>query len=80
MVMLFEDMAKDAIRVGGFWGLLRLWFLVLSELWTTASEQHLLAGTYYRFQRLRNRLLQAIISLIGLISGFVYLLKALSKS
>jgi hypothetical protein len=80
LVILFEDMAKDAIFVGGLWGLMRLWLLVLSELWDTAREQHVIAGSYYIFRRVQNRLWQAAISLTGLVLGFVYLLKSWSKS
>lgn len=80
LVILFQDMAKDAICVTGLWGLVRLWFLVLSELWGTAREQHLMAGSYYIFLRVRNRLWQVVISLTGLILGLIYLWKAWSKS
>ncbi|MBW4598216.1 MAG: hypothetical protein KME29_01025 [Calothrix sp. FI2-JRJ7] len=69
MVMVFEDMAKDAMRVGGVWGLVGVWYLVLSELWSTAREQHLLAGSYFRFLRIRNCVLQAFFSLMGLVGG-----------
>jgi hypothetical protein len=75
MVMLFRDMSYAAIGNNtGYRGLLSLWFLVLPELWTTAREQHLLAGCYERFQRIRNRLLQAAVSLIVMVLGCIYLL------
>lgn len=76
MVMVFEDMALDAMRVRGIWGLVGVWYTVLSELWSTAREQHLLAGSYYRVRRIRNRALQAVFSLIGLLGGFVWLLRS----
>lgn len=76
MITMFEDMAKDAMRVRGVWGLVGVWYTVLSELWSTAREQHLLVGSYYRFRRIRNRALQAVFSLIGLLGGFVWLLRS----
>lgn len=76
MVMVFEDMLWDAIRVRGFWGLIEVWYAVLSELWSTAREQHLLAGSYFRFRRIRNCLLQAVFSLMGLVGGVVWLLRS----
>lgn len=76
IVMLFRDMSKDAIRRQGYFGLFSVWLLVLPELGTTAREQHLLAGNYCRSQRIRTRLLQAIVSLIVLVLSFLYLLHA----
>ncbi|MBW4504911.1 MAG: hypothetical protein KME64_00095 [Scytonematopsis contorta HA4267-MV1] len=74
VIIVFGDMAKYAMRRRGFWGLLSVWSIVLPELWFTAREQHLLAGSYFRFRRIRDRLLQAFFSLIVLVFGFVYLL------
>lgn len=73
IMMLFQDISYDAIRERGCWGMLSVWSLVLPELWTTAREQHLLAGSYYRFRRMRNRLVQAVVSLIVLVLGCLYL-------
>jgi hypothetical protein len=76
MVTVFESMAWDAMRVRGIWGLMSVWYTVLSELWSTAREQHLLAGSYFRFRRIRNCALQAFFCLIGLAGGFVWLMKS----
>ncbi|MBF2064969.1 MAG: hypothetical protein IGS39_11185 [Calothrix sp. C42_A2020_038] len=73
MIAVFEDMTKDAMRVRGIWGLVGVWHTVLYELWSTAGEQHLLAGSYYRFHKIKNRALQAVLSLIGLVGGLVWL-------
>ena len=75
MVQLFRDLCWDEMRQGeGFLGLLKMWFCVLAELRATTREQHLLAGSYYRFRRTRTRVLLATMSTVFLLGGWLFLL------
>jgi len=74
MVQLFRDLCWDEMRQGeGFLGLLKMWFCVLAELRATTREQHLLAGSYYRFRRTLTRLLLATMSTVFLLGGWLFL-------
>jgi hypothetical protein len=84
MVQLFRDLCWDEMRQGeGFLGLLKMWFCVLAELRATTREQHLLAGSYYRFRRTLTRLLLATKNISGFkcisspLPGYMDELKAL---
>ena len=74
MVQLFHDLCWDEMRQGnGFLGLLNLWLCVLAELRATTIEQHLLAGSYYRFRPTRTRVVLAIMSTVVLVGGWLFL-------
>lgn len=74
MVQLFRDLCWDEMRQGnGFLGLLKLWFCVFAELRATTIEQHLLAGSYYRFRPNRTRVVLAIMSTVVLLGGWFFL-------
>jgi hypothetical protein len=72
LIILFRDMSREGIRQRGFFGILAVWLIVIPELWMTAREQHLLAGSYYLFRRLVNRVFIGFISFTAFISGFIY--------
>lgn len=75
MIQLFRDLCWDEMRQGdGFLGVLNLWFCVMAELRATAREQHLLAGSYYRFRRTLTRVVLAIMSSVFLLGGWLFLL------
>ncbi|HBB31843.1 MAG TPA: hypothetical protein DDZ80_05585 [Cyanobacteria bacterium UBA8803] len=70
MIQLFRDLCWDEIREGrGCLGLLKVWVCVLSELRGTTREQHLIAGSYYRFHHTLTRVWLVIISALFLFGG-----------
>lgn len=72
MLQVFRDMLQDAIRQRGCLGIVEVWFCVLPDLITTVQQQHLLAGSYYRYKRTLLRVLQVAIATIVLAFGCVY--------
>lgn len=72
MTQLFRDMLRDGIRQKGCLGIVEVWVCISADWMATVRQQHLFAGSYYRFHRTLVRVMQGIIAAIFLIGSSVY--------
>jgi hypothetical protein len=73
MIQLFRDMTKNAIRERSILGVLEVGRRVAVELTATVWEQHSIAGSFSRYRGRQKAFLSAIILLLFLIAGWLYL-------
>jgi hypothetical protein len=73
MIQLFRDMTEDAIQQRGVLVMVEIWGRVAAELHPTVWEQHSIARSFYRYRGSQKAVRAAIIVLLFLIAGWLYL-------